>query len=52
MIVDLLDNCERMTRIQRWMVITGVDFEFSGHDVVIATGFADWQTNLLNGQVH
>jgi hypothetical protein len=41
MIVDLLDNCERMTRIQRWMVITGVDFEFSGHDVVIARGFAD-----------
>jgi len=51
MIVDLLDNCERLTRIQRWMVITGVDFEFSGHDVVIARGFVNLQTNLLNGQV-
>jgi hypothetical protein len=33
------------------MVITGVDFEFSGHDVVLTKGFVDLQTNLLNGQV-
>jgi hypothetical protein len=33
------------------MVITGVDFEFSGHDVVLTEGFVDLQTNLLNGQV-
>jgi hypothetical protein len=51
MIVDLLDNCERLTRIQRSMVITGVDFEFSGHNVVIARAFVDLQTTLLNGQV-
>jgi hypothetical protein len=28
-----------------------VDFEFTGHDVVLAKGFVNMQTNLLNGQV-
>lgn len=27
--VDFLDNCERLTRIQSWMMTTGAEFEFS-----------------------